>query len=281
MPRPFSLLDYYFTSIEVGLKSLTGDYPKEAAARVLNPLSYPRYMEYRLALEPLLPFDGYRLLAIGSPKLPVLLLPRHARCELHATDIRDYFIGPTRHFLVRMGLGRRIGREIHLEVQDARHLTYADAFFDRIFTISVIEHIPEAGDSEAMHEIARVLRPGGRLGLTVPFAAGGYAEEFVRGPIYERDSTGGETFYQRRYDRAALQARLLEPASQAGLQLLGMTFFGEPSIRIEPVWNRIPMRWKVPLLWAQPFVASVFLRTLGQDRLDAAVGVALQLQKQV
>src|SRR5262249_44769094 len=162
----------------------------------------------------------------------------------------DYFIGPTSYFLTRLGQGQRLGKDVHLEVQDARHLTYQDGFFDRIFSISVLEHIPDHGDSEAMREIARVLRPGGTVTLTVPFAAPGYGEEFVRGPVYERDAGAQMTFYQRRYDDAALQSRLVEAS---GLRLLDRTYFGEPGVKIEPVWNRIPMKWKVPLLWAQPF----------------------------
>ena len=274
--QPYSLMDFYLTSLEAGLRSLPGGYPREAAARIVNPLSYPRYMEYRLALDQLGPVDGCRVLDIGSPKLPLLVLARRARCELHATDIRDYFIGSTAHFLRRLGRGDRLGEDIHLEVQDARELTYEDASFDRVFSISVIEHIPDDGDSRAMREIARVLRPGGVATLTTPFTAGGYREEFVQGGVYERQGADGPTFYQRRYDLTALQARLVEPS---GLTLRELTFFGEPTVPFERYWNRVPMRWKVPLLWSQPFLAQLFLKRLGRDRLDAAVGVALKVEK--
>jgi hypothetical protein len=70
--------------------------------------------------------------------------------------------------------------------------------------------------------------------------------------------------------------RLVEPS---GLKLTDITYFGEPSVRFEPVWNRIPMRWKVPLLWAQPFLAKAFLKPVGPDKLHTAVGVALRLEK--
>ncbi len=274
--QSYSLGDFYCTSVAVGLKSLLGPYLREAAARVVNPLSYPRYMEYRLALRQLGPLDGCRVLDVGSPKLPILVLARKAQCELYATDIRDYFIGPTAQFLARMGLGERVGRDVHLEVQDARQLSYPDNWFDRVFSISVLEHIPADGDTQAIREIARVMRPGGILTITVPFAASGYHEEFVQGDVYERQAVAGGTFYQRYYDMAALHARLVAPS---GLRLVVTSFFGEPSIRFETYWNRIPMRWKIPLLWAQPFLAQVFLRQVGMDQLDAATGVALKLVK--
>src|SRR5215211_5863954 len=172
--QPFSLLDYYLTSVWIGLRSLPGHYSRDAAARIINPLSYPRYMEYELTLNQLELDGGCRVLDIGSPKLPTLLLARNTRCELYSTDIRDYFIGSTAHFLTRAGLGHRLGDDVHLETQDARALSY----------------------------------PGGFLTLTVPFRAQGYAEEYVDGDVYERQGNQGQTFYQRHYDRDALTRRL-------------------------------------------------------------------------
>jgi SAM-dependent methyltransferase len=208
----------------------------------------------------------------------VLVLARRARCELYATDIRGYFVGATSHFLTRIGHGGRLGRDIHLEAQDARQFSYPDASFDRVFSISVLEHIPGDGDTRAMQEIQRVLRPGGVVTLTVPFAASGYREQFKRGDVYERRGDAAPTFYQRFYDLAALQARLVEPS---GLALVETTFFGERSVRFEPYWNRIPIRWKVPLLWSQPFLAKVLLKRLGPDQMARACGVALKLTKPV
>ena len=49
---------------------------------------------------------------------------------------------------------------------DAVHLPFTDAAFDRVIASEVMEHIPN--DSGAMHELARVLRPGGTIAVTVP-----------------------------------------------------------------------------------------------------------------
>jgi SAM-dependent methyltransferase len=49
---------------------------------------------------------------------------------------------------------------------DALALPFADGTFDKIIAAEVLEHIPD--DMGAMAELARVLRPGGRLAVTVP-----------------------------------------------------------------------------------------------------------------
>jgi SAM-dependent methyltransferase len=49
---------------------------------------------------------------------------------------------------------------------DALRLPFADGSLDRVIIAEVLEHIP--GDEAAMAEIARVLRPGGLVAVTVP-----------------------------------------------------------------------------------------------------------------
>jgi SAM-dependent methyltransferase len=49
---------------------------------------------------------------------------------------------------------------------DALALPYDDAAFDAVIAAEVLEHIPD--DTQAMAEIARVVRPGGRVAVTVP-----------------------------------------------------------------------------------------------------------------
>lgn len=49
---------------------------------------------------------------------------------------------------------------------DALHLPFADGTFDRVLCSEVLEHIPN--DIGAMNELARVLRPGGTMAITIP-----------------------------------------------------------------------------------------------------------------
>jgi SAM-dependent methyltransferase len=49
---------------------------------------------------------------------------------------------------------------------DATRLPFPDGTFDRIIAAEVLEHIPD--DEAAIRELARVLRPGGTMAVTVP-----------------------------------------------------------------------------------------------------------------
>ena len=63
---------------------------------------------------------------------------------------------------------------------DIRKTSFSDSFFDIVTAISSIEHIGLSGgkiqpdgDQDAVQEIFRILKPGGRFLMTVPFGKGG------------------------------------------------------------------------------------------------------------
>jgi SAM-dependent methyltransferase len=58
------------------------------------------------------------------------------------------------------------GAEADIKQGDALALPFPDGEFDRIVAAEVLEHIPD--DERAIAELARVLRPGGRIAVTVP-----------------------------------------------------------------------------------------------------------------
>jgi SAM-dependent methyltransferase len=58
------------------------------------------------------------------------------------------------------------GAEADVKQGDALQLPFADGEFDRIVAAEVLEHIP--ADIQAIAELARVLRPGGTLAVSVP-----------------------------------------------------------------------------------------------------------------
>ena len=58
------------------------------------------------------------------------------------------------------------GAEADVKEGDALSLPFADGEFDRIVAAEVLEHIP--ADIQAILELARVLRPGGTMAVSVP-----------------------------------------------------------------------------------------------------------------
>jgi SAM-dependent methyltransferase len=59
-----------------------------------------------------------------------------------------------------------LGAEADVKEGDALSLPFADDEFDRIVAAEILEHVPE--DVQVIGELARVLRPGGTIALTVP-----------------------------------------------------------------------------------------------------------------
>lgn len=84
---------------------------------------------------------------------------------------------------------------------DALALPFADGTFDKVIAAEVLEHIPD--DQSAMSELARVLRPGGMLAVTVP-RLGPEAMNWALSDEYH-DVPGGHV---RIYRRSTLVSRL-------------------------------------------------------------------------
>jgi SAM-dependent methyltransferase len=149
---------------------------------------------------------------------------------------------------------------------DARRLEFEDGSFDRVSAISTIEHI-EVGDGAAMEQLARVLAPGGRLVVTVPYNPLKRATIFARDHVYGR--TGERVFFEHIYDEDALQERVIAPA---GLRLVERLHLGEPGLRLSRIFyaNRGLtglVRRVLPLGWMLGLVAPLFLRRVPSERI--------------
>ncbi len=139
----------------------------------------------------------------GSSPVPTFLLQRHGAVT-YATEMDPVYLKRQQEYRVTLQLPRS-GR-FHVQAEDATHLSFNDNSMDFISVISTIEHIPGDGDSRAMAEFERVLRPGGRVVVTVPAS-----------PSYqEAESTFYYAGFERRYDAAALRDRL----HRTGLKLI-------------------------------------------------------------
>jgi len=244
----------------VGLRTLRQE-PVLGLKRLALPVGYWRAVEFAYVWRQLRPPAGARVLDIGSPKDLAAMLAYHRGYEVVATDILPTAVLLSRRYGSAQGLeGHGRGR-VHAEVQDARALTYADDSFDAAYSVSVLEHIPDDGDSAAMRELMRVVRPGGVVVVTVPYDRR-YRETFVDGPVYERKPLGSEAvFFERHYDRESLTKRLL---GQGTAEVVDLSFWGEGAIRMEALLDRVgPLR--LPLSPLEAFLSTALLRRVDPD----------------
>lgn len=88
-------------------------------------------------------------------------------------------------------------------------MPYCDETFDKLFSVSVIEHIPEKGDIEAIKEFSRVIKKGGQIILTVPYDKKGFTE-YTKTSAYWIPESNKPSFYQRRYSHQDLTELVIE-----------------------------------------------------------------------
>lgn len=95
---------------------------------------------------------------------------------------------------------------------DATALPFPDASFERVIASEVVEHIPD--DGRAFAELARVLKPGGTLAVTVP---AWFAERICWALSDDYPAPKAPGGHVRIYSRSALRERLrdsrLQPSS--------------------------------------------------------------------
>lgn len=84
-------------------------------------------------------------------------------------------------------VAREMGWKMHNLAGDMTKLAYKDETFDRIFTICVLEHLDNDSQIKAVKEMARVLKPGGIMGLTFDYGPSAPGSRYAGvGEINER-----------------------------------------------------------------------------------------------
>ncbi|MGB8646327.1 MAG: class I SAM-dependent methyltransferase [Anaerolineae bacterium] len=152
-------------------------------------------------------------------------------------------------------------------VADATALPFCDGVFERITSVSALEHVP--GDAQAASEIGRVLRPNGIAVISVPYT---FEERkgFFAG-IKDFKRTERNTFVQpskgnyqvRFYSNADLESRFAQPAHAT---IERISYFGRKILndwysetRLNRYWLSFILKDYVLKLIVHPF-EETFLR---------------------
>lgn len=245
---------------------------REAAA---CPVQYMRWAEFEAALRGWRLPPGSRVLDVGSPQWFTLGMARvRPDVTFDYVNIDPDEVLPYQAIAAAAELSN-----VRYGVGDARALLFADATFDTVLSLSVVEHVApaEKGDVMALAEFRRVLKPGGEVRLTMPFKE--------RGAIVP-SADGG--FYAREYDRTSLDALL----QGSGLTVCSRRYIRERQGWLSPDYHEwgpgrgTPgadryRRWRKQLEWRlrrplDQWLAACYLRVSDQPR-PRLVNVALVL----
>jgi SAM-dependent methyltransferase len=191
---------------------------RKTLGKITQPInSYTRFPEYALMEESIRSFSDARvslsrteILDVGSPKCFGIFLASTQHCTVEMTDISPLNLDEYR--TMWDAVLRRAKGNARFSLQDARALKYQENSFDIVYSMSVLEHISgEKGDTTALSEMVRVLRPGGLLVFSVPFGSV-YTEQWRNGFVaaVEERNDGAYHFFQRIYDPRSLEMRLLQ-----------------------------------------------------------------------
>jgi len=168
---------------------------------------------------------------------------------------------PRRDRVERAGLAA--AGSVQLLRADARRLPVPDCSVDAVTAVSTIEHVRRAhGDRVAVQEIARVLRPGGRAWLTLPFRAAG--------SIIELDDE--LEHFQWHYSPQTLQSSLIEPS---GLRATGCLLY-EERLPFYKLSRRLPSKLAWLLRPWATVLSALLLRVTSDPQRASAVLLELQ-----
>jgi len=117
--------------------------------------------------------------------------------------------------LARVGIGQRRTPDRHGGVLqgDVFRLPFADDRFDRVICSEVMEHVHDY--EAALRELARVLRPGGTIGVTIPTATTEWLYLYLTREYFE--SPGGHI-------RVFSPKALARAMGRVGIEVSGVSF---------------------------------------------------------
>ena len=193
---------------------------RAAVELLVTPVSIVRYWEFPFVLRHLPQRPG-NCLDVSSPRL----FSFYVAARRGPTAVR--MLNPDRRDAdVTRRLANRFGfRMVVVETVPVSAIRGLDQHYDSIWSISVIEHIPEFGDAEAMKLMYDALDPAGTLIVTVPVDRHAW-DEYRQDDVYDLGVSPGPhgRFFQRWYDKSSIVSRLLDPLGTIDVHL---EWFGE------------------------------------------------------
>jgi SAM-dependent methyltransferase len=215
---------------------------------------YAEQGDYHLNLDPDWSFTPTYLRKMRAVRAFIDGLPRQAR-------ILDAGCGEGVLVAEYRGQGREIeGLDLNYESEsvrrgDVRCLPWKPGSFDAVLLLDVLEHLQFDQQSVALAEIARVLKPGGSLVVSVPNLANlnSRCRLLLRGRLDRADS-------ELEHPGERPMAEYLELLTAAGFRpdrLIGVT------LTVPLVYRRLVCRWPRRLRWLHDLTEPLAARLPG------------------
>lgn len=231
-------------------------------------MPYARCVEYPEVVKRLDLTSEDHLLDVGSrySPLPQVLALKHG-CTVTAVDPESNFERKQRAMARRVDAAQELVNrgKLRFMVRDAKELPFENGHFSKIAVISVLEHILD--EEPVVVELSRLLAPGGLMAISVPYDPHRDEPRYYRRQAYVTGTEDREDFYQRFYNDANLEDRLVKPS---GLRQVSISRFGEPGFNAHNLLfgnDRIP--WPVRRIFFQPFapfLAPILIRELEPEQ---------------
>lgn len=268
-------LQFRFDCALLGLRLLFGRQGSVSNAHVRRllflPMDSTRYFEFAFVWDSLSTLSPVRYLDVSSPHaFPIVLLLKKPSVfgEMLNPDVSD--LASTANLVKALGLEDRCSLKSCLI--DAA--PFEAGSFDVITSISVVEHIPQ--DTEAIQKMWSLLKPGGRLLLTLPCAAEAaerYNNRNEYGLVTPDDD--GNFFFYRLYDEQSLEERIFSVTGQPGRRAI----YGERSRGI--LLKNLDRKMADPLYpyWQEPYIMGRdfrYFESLGDLPGDGVIGLEFE-----
>jgi SAM-dependent methyltransferase len=235
------------------------------------PMDSTRYFEFAFVWDALSKLSPVRYLDVSSPHaFPIVLLLKKPTLlgELLNPDVSD--LTSTAGLIKALALEDRCGLKSSLI--DAA--PFEARSFDVITSISVVEHILQ--DTEAIQKMWGLLKPGGRLLLTLPCAAEA-SERYNNRNEYGlvKPDEEGNFFFYRLYDERSLEERIFSVTGQPRRRAI----YGERSSGL--LLRNLDRKMADPLYpyWEEPYMMGRdfrYFESLGDLPGDGVIGLEFE-----
>jgi len=215
------------------------------------PMDSTRYFEFAFMWDAVSRLSFSRYLDVSSPRLfPIILTLKreYLLSDLMNPDLAD--LASTAELVKALHL------ESHCNLHGClvSHAPFDKGSFDVVTSISVVEHIPQ--DTQAIDHMWKLLKPGGRLLLTLPCAAQSseqYIDRNEYGLLAADDD--GFFFFQRLYDDKLLEERIFSVTGRPRRKVVyGERYPGTHRRCLERKWtDPLYPHWREPYMMGEDF----------------------------